>query len=153
MELTHTFTVSSSVETTWAHVMDLPAFERGLRRTGATSSTGDDFAGTVKVKLGPIVLLYAGTGRFIERDDTTHVAVLEAKGKDSRGNGTAGATVTLRLTEVDGGTHAQVVTDLAVTGKPAQFGRGVMQDVSDNPHVQSHACLELRQPCDFHENL
>ena len=151
MELTHTFTVSSSVETTWAHFMDLHAVGGCFPGATVTSSTGDDFAGTVKVKLGPIVLLYAGTGRFIERDDTTHVAVLEAKGKDSRGNGTAGATVTLRLTEVDGGTHAQVVTDLAVTGKPAQFGRGVMQDVSDKLLGQFVACLEHQLAGDFDE--
>ncbi len=151
MELTHTFTVSSSVETTWAHVMDLHAVGGCFPGATVTSFTGDDFAGTVKVKLGPIVLLYAGTGRFIERDDTTHVAVLEAKGKDSRGNGTAGATVTLRLTEVDGGTHAQVVTDLAVTGKPAQFGRGVMQDVSDKLLGQFVACLEHQLAGDFDE--
>jgi carbon monoxide dehydrogenase subunit G len=151
MELTHTFTVSSSVETTWAHVMDLHAVGGCFPGATVTSFTGDDFAGTVKVKLGPIVLLYAGTGRFIERDDTAHVAVLAAKGKDSRGNGTAGATVTLRLTEVDGGTHAQVVTDLAVTGKPAQFGRGVMQDVSDKLLGQFVACLEHQLAGDFDE--
>ncbi len=151
MELTHTFTVSSSVETTWAHFMDLHAVGGCFPGATVTSFTGDDFAGTVKVKLGPIMLLYAGTGRFVERDDTTHVAVLEAKGKDSRGNGTAGATVTLRLTEVDGGTHAQVVTDLAVTGKPAQFGRGVMQDVSDKLLGQFVACLEHQLAGDFDE--
>jgi carbon monoxide dehydrogenase subunit G len=151
MELTHTFTVSSSVATTWAHVMDLHAVGGCFPGATVTSFTGDDFAGTVKVKLGPIVLLYAGTGRFIERDDTAHVAVLEAKGKDSRGNGTAGATVTLRLTEVDGGTRAELVTELAVTGKPAQFGRGVMQDVSDKLLGQFVACLEHQLAGDFDE--
>ena len=98
-----------------------------------TEATGESFAGTVKVKLGPIALQYAGTGAFVERDDAAHRAVIEAKGKDKRGNGTAGATVTMQLAPAEGGAHTRVdvATELAITGKPAQFGRGVMQDVSD----------------------
>ena len=105
--------------------------------------TEEGFAGTVKVKLGPIALVYSGTGAFVERDDGAHRAVIEAKGKDKRGNGTAGATVTIQLTDAGGGsTRADVQTDLAVTGKPAQFGRGVMQDVSDKLLGQFIACIE-----------
>ena len=105
--------------------------------------TEEGFAGTVKVKLGPIALVYSGTGAFVERDDGAHRAVIEAKGKDKRGNGTAGATVTIQLTDAgDGSTRADVQTDLAVTGKPAQFGRGVMQDVSDKLLGQFIACIE-----------
>lgn len=143
MQLTHTFTVSSDVAATWAHVMDLHAVGGCFPGATVTSFTGEEFAGTVKVKLGPIALLYAGSGRFVDRDDAAHVAVIEARGKDARGNGTAGAMVSLRLAEAaGGGTRAEIVTDLAVTGKPAQFGRGVMQDVSDKLLGQFVACLE-----------
>ena len=145
MELTHSFTVPASVEETWATFMDLQAVGSCFPGAAVTEVTDDGFSGTVKVKLGPIALQYAGSGSFVERDDATHHAVIEAKGKDKRGNGTAGATVTIRLSEADGGgTTADVVTDLAVTGKPAQFGRGVMQDVSDKLLQQFVACIEGR---------
>jgi carbon monoxide dehydrogenase subunit G len=109
-----------------------------------TEVTDDGFSGTVKVKLGPIALLYSGSGSFVERDDVAHRAVIEAKGKDKRGNGTAGATVIIDLSPDGTGTRADVVTDLAVTGKPAQFGRGVMQDVSDKLLMAFIACIETR---------
>ena len=96
----------------------------------------------MKVKLGPIALQYAGAGTFLERDDQAHRAVIEAKGKDKRGNGTAGATVTIQLAPSGEGTRVDVTTDLSVTGKPAQFGRGVMQDVSDKLLGQFVACIE-----------
>ncbi len=109
-----------------------------------TSADGDTFAGTCKVKLGPIALVYTGSGTFVARDETAHAFVVEAKGKDKRGNGTAGATVQLTMTDSGGGTTVEVLTDLAITGKPAQFGRGVMQDVSDKLLGQFVACLEER---------
>ena len=131
MELEHHFTVPASVEETWAAFNDpgrvAPCFP------GATliSVDGDEFTGSAKIKLGPIALQYNGTGRYVERDESAHRAVIEAKGKDKRGNGTANATVTAKLSADGDATAVQVTTDLAVTGKPAQFGRGVMQDVSD----------------------
>ena len=88
---------------------------------------------------------YAGSGSFLERDAEGHRMVVEAKGRDKRGNGTAGAHVTAGFVEVDAGsTRVEVVTDLQVTGKPAQFGRGVMQDVSDKLLGQFVDCLEAR---------
>ena len=132
MELTHSFTVPTSVDDAWALFMDLERVGGCFPGATVTEVTDDNFSGTVKVKLGPIALVYTGSGSFVERDDAAHRAVIEAKGKDKRGNGTAGATVTIQLTGGRRrGTRADVVTDLAVTGKPAQFGRGVMQDVSD----------------------
>jgi hypothetical protein len=98
----------------------------------------------VKVKLGPIALLYNGQGTFLEKDEAAHRFVIDAKGKDKRGNGTAGALVTLTMSPVPAGTEIEVVTDLSVTGKPAQFGRGVMQDVSDKLLGQFVGCLEQR---------
>ncbi|KQZ89257.1 carbon monoxide dehydrogenase [Phycicoccus sp. Root563] len=143
MELSHTFTVPASVDETWSTFMDLQEVGSCFPGATVTEVTDAGFSGTVKVKLGPIALVYSGSGSFIERDDAAHRAVIEAKGKDKRGNGTAGATVTIQLTDAgDGNTRADVQTDLNVTGKPAQFGRGVMQDVSDKLLGQFVACIE-----------
>lgn len=142
MDLTHSFTVPTSVDDAWTMFMDLEKVGNCFPGATVTEVTDDGFAGTVKVKLGPIALVYSGTGSFVERDDATHRAVLTAKGKDKRGNGTAGATVTIALAPDGDGTRADVVTDLAVTGKPAQFGRGVMQDVSDKLLQAFITCIE-----------
>ena len=142
MELTHDFTVPASVDEAWATFMDLERVGGCFPGATVTSVDESGFAGTVKVKLGPIALQYAGTGQFVERDDAAHRAVIEAKGKDKRGNGTAGATVTVQLAPAGEGTRIDVTTDLSVTGKPAQFGRGVMQDVSDKLLQQFVQCIE-----------
>src|SRR3954465_12987072 len=131
MELTHSFTVPTSVDDAWDLFMDLDRVGSCFPGATVTEVTDDGFSGTVKVKLGPIALVYSGSGSFVERDDAAHHAVIEAKGKDKRGNGTAAAPVPIPLSPDGAGTRADVVTDLAVPGKPAQFGRGVMQDVSD----------------------
>jgi uncharacterized protein len=145
VELSHSFTVPASVDDAWATFMDLEQVGACFPGATVTSATEDGFEGTVKVKLGPIALVYAGSGTFTERDDTAHRAVIAAMGKDKRGNGTAGATVTIELSDTgDGSTRAEVQTDLAVTGKPAQFGRGVMQDVSDKLLQQFVDCIEGR---------
>ncbi|HSF97644.1 MAG TPA: SRPBCC family protein [Ornithinibacter sp.] len=142
MELTHDFTVPAPIDQTWATFMDLHRVGSCFPGAVVTDASDDGFAGTVKVKLGPIALQYAGAGTFLERDDQAHRAVIEAKGKDKRGNGTAGATVTIQLAPSGEGTRVDVTTDLSVTGKPAQFGRGVMQDVSDKLLGQFVACIE-----------
>ena len=142
MELRHTFTVPASPEETWELLTDLKQVGNCFPGATVTEADGDTFSGTVKVKLGPIQMQYAGTGAFLERDDTAHRAVIEGKGKDKRGNGTASATATLALTPDGDGTSVEVLTDLVVTGKPAQFGRGVMQDVSDKLLGQFVECLE-----------
>lgn len=144
MDLQHRFTVPTSVEETWAHFNDIASVAECFPGATVTSVEADTFAGSVKVKLGPIALVYNGSGRFVEKDEAAHRFVVEAKGKDKRGNGTAGATVTLSMSAGDTGTDVEVLTDLAITGKPAQFGRGVMQDVSDKLLGQFVACLEQR---------
>lgn len=142
MELTHDFTVPAAIDETWATFMDLHRVGSCFPGAVVTEAGAERFAGTVKVKVGPIALQYAGAGTFLERDDAAHRAVIEAKGKDKRGNGTAGATVTIQLAPSGDGTRVDVTTDLSVTGKPAQFGRGVMQDVSDKLLQQFVACIE-----------
>ncbi len=144
MDLTHTFTVPLGVEETWSHFNDIGSLAECFPGATLTEFDGDSFSGSCKVKLGPIALVYNGSGRFVEKDEEAHRFVVDAKGKDKRGNGTAGAHVTLSMEETDGSTEVTVVTDLAITGKPAQFGRGVMQDVSDKLLGQFVACLEER---------
>ena len=122
MDLSHRFTVPTDVETTWAHFQDIAALAQCFPGAQVTSAEGSTFQGTCKVKLGPIALVYTGSGTFVEKDDDAHRFVVDAKGKDKRGNGTAGAKVTLSMgTAASGGTDVSVLTDLAVTGKPAQY--------------------------------
>ena len=144
MELSHQFTVPTGVEETWAHFEDIASVAECFPGAQVTSAEGDSFAGSVKVKLGPIALVYNGTGTFVEKDEAAKRFVVDAKGKDKRGNGTAGAHVTVAMVDADGSTQVSVDTDLAITGKPAQFGRGVMQDVSDKLLGQFVDCLEAR---------
>ncbi|HQR27760.1 MAG TPA: SRPBCC family protein, partial [Nocardioides sp.] len=144
MDLTHRFSVPTSVEETWAHFNDIAAVAECFPGAQVTSVEGGTFAGSVKVKLGPIALQYNGSGTFTEKDDAAHRFVVDAKGKDRRGNGTAGAVVTLSMAGEGTGTAVEVLTDLSITGKPAQFGRGVMQDVSDKLLGQFVSCLESR---------
>jgi uncharacterized protein len=142
VELEHRFTVPTSVGDTWDAFNDLERIAPCFPGATLTSVEGDEFAGSVKVRLGPISLLYKGTGRFVERDAEAHHALIEAKGKDKRGNGTATATIRAQLSPDGEQTAVEVVTDLAITGKPAQFGRGVIQDVSDKLLGQFVGCLE-----------
>ncbi len=144
MELQHRFTVPTSVPETWALFDDIASVVECFPGAVVSSAEGQTFTGSVKVKLGPIALVYAGSGTFVEKDEAARRFVVQAKGKDKRGNGTAGATVTLAMAEGAAGTDVVVGTDLAITGKPAQFGRGVLQDVSDKLLGQFVACLEQR---------
>ena len=147
MELSHRFTVPTGVEETWAHFQDIASVAECFPGAQVASTEADSFAGSVKVKLGPIALVYNGSGTFVEKDEAGRRFVVDAKGKDKRGNGTAGAHVTVTMTDAGspaGSTDVAVHTELAITGKPAQFGRGVMQDVSDKLLGQFVACLEQR---------
>jgi carbon monoxide dehydrogenase subunit G len=144
VELSHQFTVPIGVEETWAHFNDIASVAECFPGAQVTEADEQSFAGSVKVKLGPIALQYNGSGTFVEKDPEAHRFVVDAKGKDKRGNGTAGAKVTVTMSDAGGATDVSVETDLAITGKPAQFGRGVMQDVSDKLLGQFVACLEQR---------
>ncbi len=145
MDLKHEFTVPATLEETWEAFNDIASVGECFPGAQVTSVEGDTFKGTVKVKLGPIALVYSGTGTFLEKDEAARTMKIEAKGKDKRGNGTAGADVLARMSDVGGGsTRVEVTTDLNITGKPAQFGRGVIQDVSDKLLGQFTACLEQK---------
>jgi carbon monoxide dehydrogenase subunit G len=141
MKLEHTFTVPVPVEKAWEVLLDLPRVAPCMPGATLTGVEGDEFTGTVKVKLGPIGLTYSGKGRFVERDEAAHRVVVEASGRDTRSAGTAGATITAHLVGQGDETLVDVVTDLTVTGKPAQFGRGMISDVSGKLLGQFADCL------------
>lgn len=131
MELKNSFTVPADVETAWKTLLDVEAIAPCMPGATLESVNGDEFTGNVKVKLGPVSMTYGGEARFLSKDEATHTAIIEGTGKESRGSGTAKANVTTALvSEGPNVTRVDVTTDLTITGKAAQFGRGVMQDVA-----------------------
>lgn len=141
MQLEHSFTVPVGVDDAWDVLLDIERIAPCMPGAAIDSVDGDDFTGSVKVKLGPIGLTYKGKASFVEKDVATHTAVIDARGRDARGNGTANAKVTATLTQVGEATEVRVTTDLDITGKPAQFGRGVMVDVGNKLIGQFADCL------------
>jgi carbon monoxide dehydrogenase subunit G len=142
VQLEHSFTVPAGIEDAWKVLLDIERVAPCMPGAALTSVDGDEFTGLVKVKLGPVGLTYNGKASFAEKDPAAHRAVIVAQGKDARGSGTAAATVTATLTEAGAAeTTVHVVTDLNITGKPAQFGRGVMTDVGNKLIGQFADCL------------
>jgi carbon monoxide dehydrogenase subunit G len=131
VELTNTFTVNLPVEDTWRVLVDLERIAPCLPGAALLGVEGDDYRGAVKIKVGPVSAQYKGVARFVERDDKQHRAVIRAEGKDVGGQGNAAATVTATLSPQGAGTKVEVRTDLALSGRVAQFGRGVIADVSN----------------------
>jgi len=129
MELEHSFTVPVPEERAWEVLLDVERVAPCMPGATLDSVDGDVISGRIKVKVGPIAMTYAGTARFTERDPAAHVITLEASGKETRGAGTASAKVRSMLEGQNGQTHVVVHTTLNVTGRPAQFGRGVMAEV------------------------
>lgn len=130
MQIENNFTINVPVDEAWPVLLDLERIAPCFPGASIDAVEADTFAGRVKVRLGPVQMTYAGSGRFVERDDRQKRAVIEAAGKDTRGTSTAKAVITTELVDKGDQTEVKVLTDFNVTGKPAQFGRGVMQDVS-----------------------
>jgi uncharacterized protein len=130
MKLQNEFTVSAPVERAWEVLLDVERVAPCLPGATIEGSEGDEYSGTMKIKIGPITTTYKGTVRIQEADEAARRAVMRAQARDSRGQGTAAATITSTMEEVDDGTRVIVETDMRITGPAAQFGRGVMQDVS-----------------------
>jgi carbon monoxide dehydrogenase subunit G len=130
IELEHSFAVPVPPEQAWDALLDVQRVAPCMPGATVDSVDGDEVTGTIKVKVGPIALTYVGQARFTERDDAARSVKIEGAGKETKGAGTATATVLARLTEENGHTRVSVHTTLNVTGRPAQFGRGVMADVS-----------------------
>lgn len=131
MDLSHRFRVPASVEEAWTAFNHLDRIAPCFPGATITTVSGDDFEGSMKVKLGPVALVYNGSGRFVERDPDAHRVVIEAQGQDRRGNGTATARVTASFAGDEKSTDVEVRTALDITGKPAQFGPGVISDASE----------------------
>jgi uncharacterized protein len=144
MELQHEFTVPVPVEDAWHALLDIERVAPCLPGAVVDDYDGRTVTGSVKVKVGPVTVAYRGTAVFEEQDAAAHRMVLVASGRETRGQGTARATVTGTLTERDGGTAVSVRTDLTVTGRPAQFGRGVLAEVGDRLVGQFATCLADR---------
>jgi len=142
MELTNDFRVGVPVERAWQVLTDVELIAPCMPGAQLQEVEGDEYRGVVKVKVGPVTAQYKGAARFVERDDAGHRAVLRAEGRETRGQGNANATITAQLTPDGDGTAVSVVTDLTVTGRVAQFGRGVMADVSAKLLGQFVDCLE-----------
>ncbi len=142
MELTNEFDVEVPVEEAWAILTDLERIAPCMPGAQLTEVEGDEFRGNVKVKVGPITAQYKGVARFAEKDDANHRAVIDAQGRDTRGQGNANALITATLAAEGTGTRVTVNTDLKLTGKVAQFGRGAIADVSGALLDQFVSCLE-----------
>ena len=130
MEITDTFRVSTPIDQTWKVLLDIERIAPCLPGAELQEIEGDEFRGIVKVKVGPITAQYKGAARFAEVDEANRRVVLDASGRDTRGQGNAKATISVDMAEDGGGTKVDIRTDLQITGKVAQFGRGVLADVS-----------------------
>ena len=131
MELNDSFEVAHPIDAVWDVITDVERIAPCLPGAQLTGSDGDAYEGLVKVKVGPITSQYKGKASFTERDDDAHRLLMSASGRDTRGAGNASAEITVSLEAVtDTSTQVSVHTDLTITGKVAQFGRGVLADVS-----------------------
>ena len=142
MELTNEFHVAVPLERAWAVLTDVELIAPCLPGAQLEEIEGNEYRGGVKIKVGPITAQYKGKATFLEKDDVNHKAVLRAEGRDTKGQGNASATITATLIASGTGTDVKVSTDLTITGKVAQFGRGVLADVSAKILGQFVTCLE-----------
>jgi carbon monoxide dehydrogenase subunit G len=142
MKIQNEFTVDAPVQQAWEAILDLERVAPCLPGASIEEASGDEYQGTMAVKLGPISARYRGTVRVEEADEENHRAVLRADGKETRGQGSASATITSTMNEENGSTKVEVETDVQVTGRVAQFGRGIMQDVAAELIDRFSTCVE-----------
>jgi carbon monoxide dehydrogenase subunit G len=143
MKLEHEFRVPVPIEQAWDVLLDVERIAPCMPGASVESFDGETVHGRVKVKVGPIQVTYGGVAKFIEKDLDAHQVTLEASGKEARGSGTAAATIVSVLTDEGGSTRVNVTTELAITGKPAQFGRGVMVEVGNKLIGRFADCLAM----------
>ncbi len=144
MRIENEFTVSVPIERAWEVLTDLAGIAPCMPGAQLTGVEGDVYSGKVKVKVGPVTSEYAGTARFVEKDDATYHAVIDAKGRDSRGAGNASAAISAQLRADGPRTVVSVDTDLKISGKIAQFGSGMIKEVSTKLLGQFVECLEQK---------
>lgn len=145
MKIENSFTIDAPVEQAWTILTDIPGIAPCLPGAKLTDEADGVYSGSVKIKVGPVTAEYRGSAEFVERDDENHRAVIDGKGRDSRGAGNAQALITAEMHEEGNGqTRVDISTDLKITGKVAQFGRGVMQDISEKLLGQFADCLATK---------
>lgn len=142
MELEHRFEIPVDIGTAWTHLLDMEKVAACFPGATLASTDGDEYSGTVKVKLGPIQLTYDGVARIVSADEDTHTATIEASGSAAR----SGSTATMKVVAVasaagESRTAVTMSTDLSITGRPAQFGRGVMAEVGNKILSKFADCL------------
>ena len=142
MEMTHTFTVGAEIGHAWDILTDVERLSPCVPGFELTEAGEEEFRGVMKVKVGAVSMSYESKLRFVERDADVHRAVIKAEGRDTRGQGNVTATIVSTLEPAEDGTKASIVTDLVVTGRVAQFGRGILADISNRLLQQFVACLE-----------
>ncbi len=144
MKLENDFHVKVPVERAWEVLTDIPTIAPCMPGAQLTGSEGDTHQGKVKIKVGPITAEYAGSAEFVEKDQANHKVVIDAKGRDARGSGNASALITATMTSEGDGTRVVIDTDLKIAGKVAQFGKGVIGDVSKKLIDQFVQCVETK---------
>lgn len=143
MKLENEFTVNASMDEAWNAMLDLEKVTPCLPGAQLTEQVGDEYKGTMTVKMGPVTQKYNGTVKVEEADESAHRAVIKADGKDARGQGTASATITSTLQDDgNGSVRVHVETDMQLTGKVAQFGRGMHKEVAAKIMDRFSDCLE-----------
>jgi hypothetical protein len=143
MKIEDTFRVAVPIDEAWRVLLDLERIAPCMPGAELQEVAGDEYRGVVKVKVGPITAQYKGVAQLAEVDEANRRAVIDAQGRDTRGQGNAKATITMVLTALPGDTtEVSIDNDVTITGKVAQFGRGVMADVSAKLLAQFVECLE-----------
>jgi carbon monoxide dehydrogenase subunit G len=148
LKIDNEFTVGVPIDRAWAVLTDLEGIAPCMPGAVLTGAEGDVYSGKVKIKVGPITSEYAGTARFTERDEVNHRAVIDASGRDVRGAGNAAAAITAQLRAEGSSTVVSVDTDLKISGKIAQFGSGMIKEVSTKLLGQFVDCLEGKLAAD-----
>ena len=144
MKLENEFVVNAPIERAWEVLTDIPEIAPCLPGARLTGQEGNVYTGKVKIKVGPVTAEYAGTADFLTLDKENYHVDIDAKGRDSRGSGNASAVITADMVPVDTGTQVTITTDLKISGKVAQFGRGVIGDVSKKLIDQFVECIEAK---------
>ncbi len=144
MKIANEFTVSVPIERAWEVLTDMEQVIPLMPGAQLVGHEGEDYLGKVKVKVGPVTSEFSGKAHFVERDESTHRALIDGRGKEARGTGNAAATVTLQLHESGDHTRVTVDTDLKIVGKLAQFGSGMLQQVSEKLLGQFVDALEAK---------
>jgi carbon monoxide dehydrogenase subunit G len=144
MKLENEFVVAAPIEQVWKHLLDVERIAPCAPGAELTEIVDErTWKGKVNVKIGPISMSFAGTVTIQERDDEGHRAVLKAEGREQKGKGSASALVVGHLQEAEGGTRVHMETDLTITGAVAQYGRGMIGDISARMTNDFAACLQV----------